>query len=83
MSSRATASLRGIPRQLHNFTFKLYVFYDLNKDVGTDLRMAILEAFHEAGFRKMAYLSNDSQPQGHQFGYFEKTDSRAPYIVRS
>jgi potassium-dependent mechanosensitive channel len=44
-----------------NFTFKLYVFYDLNKDVGTDLRMAILDAFHEAGFRKMAYLSNDSQ----------------------
>lgn len=66
-----------------NFTFKLYVFYDLNKDVGTDLRMAILDAFHEAGFRKMAYLSNDSQPQSHQFGYLEKPDSRAPHIVRS
>jgi potassium-dependent mechanosensitive channel len=44
-----------------NFTFKLYVFHDLNKDVPTDLRMAILDAFHEAGLRKMAYLSNDSQ----------------------
>jgi small-conductance mechanosensitive channel len=66
-----------------NFTFKLYVFHDLHKEVGTDLRMAILEAFHEAGFRKMAYLSNDSQPKNHQFGYLEKTDSRAPYIVHS
>ena len=63
-----------------NFTFKLR---NLNKDVGTDLRMAILDAFHEAGFRKMAYLSNDSQPQSHQFGYLEKPDSRAPHIVRS
>ena len=35
-----------------NFTFKLYVFYDLNKDVGTNLRMVISHAFHEAGFRK-------------------------------
>jgi hypothetical protein len=34
------------------------VFYDLNKDVGTDLRMAILEALHKEGFLKMAYLSN-------------------------
>jgi potassium-dependent mechanosensitive channel len=41
-----------------SFNFKLYVFYDLNKDVGTDLRMAILEALHQEGFLKMAYLSN-------------------------
>jgi potassium-dependent mechanosensitive channel len=42
----------------NSFNFKLYVFCDANKDVGTDLRMAILDAFHEAGIRKMAYLSN-------------------------
>ena len=53
-----------------SFNFKLYVFYDLNKDVGTDLRMAILEAFHEEGFRKMEYLSNmDSQPQRSSASY--------------
>jgi potassium-dependent mechanosensitive channel len=46
-----------------SFDFKLYVFYDLTKDVGTDLRMAILEALHQAGFRKMEYLSNmDREP---------------------
>jgi small-conductance mechanosensitive channel len=42
----------------NSFNFKLYVFCDADKDVGTDLRMAILDAFHEAGIRKMAYLSN-------------------------
>jgi hypothetical protein len=42
----------------NGLNFKLYVFHDLNKDVGTDLRMAILDAFHEAGFRKLTYLSN-------------------------
>ena len=53
-----------------SFSFKLYVCYDLNKDVGTDLRMAILEAFHEEGFRKMEYLSNmDGQPQRSSASY--------------
>ncbi len=43
-----------------SFNFKLFVYYDTNKDIQTDLRVAILEAFHSSGFRKMAYLSDDS-----------------------
>jgi potassium-dependent mechanosensitive channel len=40
-----------------SFQFKLFVYYDTTRDIQTDLRIAILEAFHKAGFRKMAYLS--------------------------
>ncbi|MGE0294885.1 MAG: mechanosensitive ion channel domain-containing protein [Hyphomonadaceae bacterium] len=42
------------------FSFKLYVFYDTNEEIQTDLRLAILDALHEAGLRKKSYLSNDA-----------------------
>ena len=40
-----------------SFQFKLFVYYDTTRDIQTDLRLAILEAFHKAGIRRMAYLS--------------------------
>ena len=63
-----------------SFNFKLYVFYDVSKDVETDLRIAILDALHEAGLRKMAYLS-DAQPPAPEFGDSRRTDS-PPRITR-
>ncbi len=35
-----------------SFNFKLFVYYDTTRDVQTDLRVAILEAFHDAGCAK-------------------------------
>jgi potassium-dependent mechanosensitive channel len=52
-----------------SFNFKLYVFYDTNKDFQTDLRLAILDALDEAGLRRKAYLPDDGvQPPGQRFG---------------
>ncbi len=49
-----------------NFSFKLHVFYDTAKDIQTDLRLAILDALHDAGLRKKGYLEavspNDQHP---------------------
>jgi small-conductance mechanosensitive channel len=42
-----------------NFLFKLHVYCDTDRDVQTDLRLAILDALHAAGLRKLAHLSTE------------------------
>ncbi len=63
-----------------SFNFKLFVYYDTSKDIQSDLRVAILEAFHRAGFRKMAYLCDDRIPQRREA---RDDDKSAPRLARS
>ena len=65
-----------------SLNFKLYVFYDVEQDVGTDLRIAILEALHEAGVRKMAYLAKREPSERCQFDDRGKVDGPAPRLLR-
>jgi len=59
------------------------VFYDVDKDVGTDLRIAILDALHEAGVRKMAYLAKREPSESCRFDDRGKVDGPAPRLLRS
>ena len=65
-----------------SLNFKLYVFYDVDKDVGTDLRIAILDALHEAGVRKMAYLAKREPSESCRFDDRGKVDGAAPRLLR-
>jgi hypothetical protein len=57
------------------------VFYDVDKDVGTDLRIAILDALHEAGVRKMAYLAKREPSERCRFDDCGKVDDAAPRLL--
>ncbi len=64
-----------------SFNFKLFVYYDTNKDIQTDLRVAILEAFHSSGFAKWLICRTTRSSIAH--ASVVATTTEAPYASRA